>query len=413
MTTTGHETGLAPPHAGGDATAASGPEVHGRGPEAQAARAATGGRGAGTGGGLGTGPGLGLGADDHHQRSPDRVRSGVRVGRALGLGLVLVVVLAASVCVAVTLGPASITVADVLASLGARLGASASGLSPMEDGIIWNLRMPRVLTAAAVGAGLALCGAVMQATTRNPLSDPYLLGLSSGASVGAVVALLVGAKFLLPAAAFIGAMAALLATLGLAQLAGGLTPARTILAGVAVSSLAGALTSLLIFWNAQGDSYRNILSWLMGSLSGADWHDGVLGTVAVVVIGVPLIASARLLDAFAFGDDAAVSLGVRVERVRWLMLAATAVLTGILVSMSGAIGFVGLVVPHAVRLIVGPGYRAVLPVSALGGAVLLLWADTLARTAFDPRELPVGIVTAVLGAPVFALLLARRKGGAA
>ena len=337
-------------------------------------------------------------------------------GRGPGPGLVtaavLVVVLVVSLGVAVTLGAASIGVADVVASVRARLTGQDAGLSQMQEGIIWSLRMPRVLTAAAVGAGLALCGAVMQATTRNPLSDPYLLGLSSGASVGAVLALLVGAQALLPPAAFVGAMAALLATVGLAQLAGGLTPSRTILAGVAVSALGGAITSLLIFWNAQGDSYRDILSWLMGSLSGADWADTVLVAVAVVVIGVPIVASGRLLDAFAFGDDAAVALGVRVDLVRWLLLAATAVLTGVLVSVSGAIGFVGLVVPHAVRLLVGPGYRAVLPVSALGGAVLLLWADTLARTAFDPRELPVGIVTAILGAPVFALLLTRRKGGA-
>lgn len=331
-----------------------------------------------------------------------------RLARPLLLGVVLAVALIASACVAVTLGPADIRVADVLASLQARATGAASGLSPMQDGIIWNLRMPRVLAAAAVGAGLALCGAVMQATTRNALADPYLLGLSSGASVGAVVALLVGVQLLLPAAAFIGAMAALAATLGLAQLAGGLTPARTILSGVAVSSLGGALTSLLIFWNAQGDSYRDILSWLMGSLSGVAWSEAWLALVAVVVVGLPLLASARLLDAFAFGDAAAVALGVRVVQVRWLMLAGTAMLTGVLVSISGAIGFVGLVVPHAVRLLAGPGHRAILPLSALAGAVLLVWADTAARTAFDPRELPVGIVTAVLGAPVFALLLARR-----
>ena len=356
------------------------------------------GRGFGSGVDSGTGGGLGGGG-----RGP---------GPGLVTAAVLVVVLVVSLGVAVTLGAASIGVADVVASVRARLTGQDAGLSQMQEGIIWSLRMPRVLTAAAVGAGLALCGAVMQATTRNPLSDPYLLGQSSGASVGAVLALLVGAQALLPPAAFVGAMAALLATVGLAQLAGGLTPSRTILAGVAVSALGGAITSLLIFWNAQGDSYRDILSWLMGSLSGADWADTVLVAVAVVVIGVPIVASGRLLDAFAFGDDAAVALGVRVDLVRWLLLAATAVLTGVLVSVSGAIGFVGLVVPHAVRLLVGPGYRAVLPVSALGGAVLLLWADTLARTAFDPRELPVGIVTAILGAPVFALLLTRRKGGA-
>ncbi len=341
------------------------------------------------------------------------VRVGARPARGpavvVAVGTLLLASLVASIGTAVTLGPADITVADVVASVLSRAGFADSGLTPIEEGIIWNLRMPRVLSAALVGAGLALCGAVMQATTRNPLADPYLLGLSSGASVGAVVVLLIGVQALLPVAAFVGAMVALLATLGLAQLAGGLTPARTILAGVAVSSLGGALTSLLIFWHAQGDSYRDILSWLMGSLSGVGWDQTLLAAVALLVVGVPVAASARLLDAFAFGDAAASALGVRVSAVRWLMLAATAVLTGVLVSMSGAIGFVGLVLPHAARLVVGPGYRTLLPVSALGGAVLLIWADTAARTVFDPRELPVGIVTAVIGAPIFALLLAGRK----
>lgn len=327
----------------------------------------------------------------------------------VAVGGLLFVALIASIGTAVTLGPADITVADVVASVLSRGGFADADLTAIEEGIIWSLRMPRVLAAALVGAGLALCGAVMQATTRNPLADPYLLGLSSGASVGAVIVLLIGVQALLPVAAFIGAMAALLATLGLAHLAGGLTPARTILAGVAVSSLGGALTSLLIFWHAQGDSYRDILSWLMGSLSGVGWSQTAMAAVALVVVGVPIAASARLLDAFAFGDAAAAALGVRVGAVRWLMLTATAVLTGVLVSMSGAIGFIGLVLPHAARLIVGPGYRTLLPVSALGGAVLLIWADTAARTAFDPRELPVGIVTAVIGAPIFALLLAGRK----
>lgn len=344
-------------------------------------------------------------------RPPDVRRLVVRrLADPLTSGVLLVAALLVSIAIAATLGPADIRVSDVVASVLSRFGAPDPGLTPIEEGIIWNLRLPRILAAAAVGAGLALCGAVMQATTRNPLADPYLLGLSSGASVGAVIALLIGIQALLPIAAFIGAMVALLAALGLAHLAGGLTPARTILAGVAVSSLGGALTSLLIFWNAQGDSYRDILSWLMGSLSGVEWSETALGAVALVVVGVPIVASARLLDAFAFGDSAAAALGVKVGAVRWSMLAATAVLTGVLVSMSGAIGFIGLVVPHAARLLVGYGYRTLLPVSALTGAVLLIWADTAARTVFDPRELPVGIVTAIIGAPLFALLLARRTG---
>lgn len=325
------------------------------------------------------------------------------------LGVVLATLLVFSVLLAVTIGPAQISVSDVVASIGSRLGLVENDLTLIDDGIVWELRLPRVLTAAAVGAGLALGGAVMQAVTRNALADPYLLGLSSGASVGAVVALLIGAHLLLPVAAFVGAIIALASTLLLARFAGGLTPARTVLAGVAVSALGSALTSLLIFWNASGDSYRDILSWLMGSLSGSQWSSVAIALGALVIVGIPVIAGSRVLDAFAFGDSSAMALGVNVNVVRWAMLTGVALLTGALVAVSGAIGFIGLVLPHAVRLLSGPGYRALVPLSALVGALFLVWADTAARTVFDPRELPVGIVTALIGAPVFALILARRK----
>ncbi|WP_374100707.1 putative F420-0 ABC transporter permease subunit [Naasia sp. SYSU D00057] len=328
---------------------------------------------------------------------------------AVGAGTLLAALLVVSVAVAVTLGPADIRVGDVWRSIASHLGLGVSPLSALRDGIVWELRLPRVLTAAAVGAGLALSGAVMQALTRNALADPYLLGLSSGASLGAVAVVLLGLGVLLPVAAFAGAMAALLATLALARAAGALTPARTVLAGVAVSSLAGAVTSLVIFWTATGDSYREILGWLLGSLAGARWPAVAIAAGAVLVVGIPLVLVARLLDAFAFGDTSAAALGVPVEAVRWTLLGATALLTGALVSVSGSIGFVGLVLPHAIRLLTGPGHRRLLPLSALAGAVFLVWADTAARTLFDPRELPVGVVTAILGAPVFALLLVRRR----
>lgn len=320
---------------------------------------------------------------------------------------VLAVALAASVVIAVTIGPAGLTPADVWASVAAHLGIGQASLDPLRDGIVWQLRMPRVLTAAAVGAGLALCGAVMQAVTRNPLADPYLLGLSSGASVGAVVVVIVGASVLLPIAAFAGALLALVATMALAG--GRISPTRTVLAGVAVSSVFGAVTSLIIFWSATGDSYREILSWLLGSLAGAHWPAVAIAGGAFVVVGIPLIASARSLDAFAFGDTAAAALGVHVDGTRRLLLGGTALLTGALVSVSGAIGFVGLALPHAVRLLVGPGHRALLPLSALAGALFLLWADTAARTLFDPRELPVGIITALVGGPVFAVIMLRNR----
>ncbi|MFC9559362.1 putative F420-0 ABC transporter permease subunit [Agromyces sp. NPDC056965] len=331
---------------------------------------------------------------------------------AVALGAALV----ASVIAAVTIGPAGLAPADVVASVAAHLGIGEPTLSPLRDGIVWELRMPRVLTAAAVGAGLALCGAVMQALTRNPLADPYLLGLSSGASVGAVIVIVLGVGLLLPVAAFAGALAALVATLALAGAAGrgagrsgGLSPTRTVLAGLAVSSMFGAITSLVIFWSATGDSYREILNWLLGSLAGTDWVSVTIAGGALVAIGIPLIASARTLDAFAFGDAAASALGVHVGRSRVLLLGGTALLTGALVAVSGSIGFIGLILPHGVRLLVGSRHRALLPLSALAGALFLVWADTAARTLFDPRELPVGIITALVGGPVFALLLMRRR----
>lgn len=326
--------------------------------------------------------------------------------------LALAVALVASITVSVTFGAADLTVAEVWGSIGANLSGTPSPLDPLRDGIVWQLRLPRVLTAAAVGAGLALVGAVMQAVTRNQLADPYLLGLSGGASFGAATVLLLGAAVLLPVAAFAGAMVALVATLALAGAFGPLTPTRTVLAGVAVSSFATALTSFVIFWTASGDSYREILGWLLGTLATARWSEAALAGIAFLVIGIPLMLSGRTLDAFAFGDRSAASLGVPVAGVRWGLLGASALLTGAMVAVSGAIGFVGLVLPHAVRLLTGPGNRALLPLSALAGAVFLVWADTIARTAFEPRELPVGIITALVGAPVFAALLLRRRSAA-
>lgn len=337
--------------------------------------------------------------------APPRLRRS-RLGWWLGgLGLLL----ATSLVVAVTIGPADIAPADVVASLQHHLGLGGAPLGPLQEAIVWSSRAPRALTAAAVGAGLALCGTVMQGLTRNPLADPYLLGLSSGASLGAVVVLVLGVGLLLPVAAFAGAMLALVATLTLAAGAGRLTPTRTVLAGVAVGQACAAVTSFVIFWSATGDSYREILSWLLGSLAGSTWSRAAIAGVALVVAGTALLGAARTLDAFAFGDVAAGALGVPVARTRWLLYVLVALLTGALVSVSGAIGFVGLIVPHAVRLLVGARHHRVLPAAALAGAVFLLWADTAARTVFEPRELPVGILTAGLGAPVFALLLARRR----
>lgn len=326
------------------------------------------------------------------------------------LGLGLLALLLASLVLAVTFGPADIAPSEVWLTIGHHFGLLAeSPVGRLRDAIIWELRLPRVLTAAAVGAGLALCGAVMQALTRNPLADPYLLGLSSGASLGAVTFLLVGSALLMPLGAFLGAGAAMALTLLVTQLLGGATPTRAILAGISISALAAAATSFLIFWSATGDSYREILSWLMGSLSGVVWSETLLVLAALALAGLPILLSGRALDAFAFGDAAAATLGVDVPRLRWLLLGGTALLTGVLVSIGGAIGFVGLIVPHVVRLMTGSRHRLLLPLAMLLGATFMVWTDTAARSLFAPRELPVGIITALLGAPIFLAVLLRYR----
>ena len=320
------------------------------------------------------------------------------------------ILLLASVAIAVTLGPASISVSEVWQTILHHLGLAAdSSVSRLRDAIVWELRLPRVLAALGVGAGLALAGTVMQVLTRNPLADPYLLGLSSGAALGAVIFLLAGAALLMPLGAFIGSLTALALALLIARLLGGATPSRAILAGICIAALASAGTSLLIFWSATGDSYREILSWLMGSLSGTTWSDAGLVALGLVLCAPVILLSGRGLDAFAFGETAAAGLGIDVTRQRWTLLAATALLTGVMVAIGGAIGFVGLVVPHAVRLAVGSRHRVLLPMSMLVGAIFMLWSDTAARSLFDPRELPVGIVTALVGAPAFLLILLRYR----
>jgi iron complex transport system permease protein len=326
------------------------------------------------------------------------------------LCLALTALLLASLVLAVTFGPADIAPSEVWQTIGYHLGLVAeSPVGRLREAIIWELRLPRVLTAAAVGAGLALCGAVMQALTRNPLADPYLLGLSSGASLGAVAFLLLGAGLLMPLGAFLGAGAAMALTLLVTQLLGGATPTRAILAGICISALAAAATSFLIFWSATGDSYREILSWLMGSLSGVVWSEALLVLAALALAGLPILLSGRALDAFAFGDTAAATLGVDIARLRWWLLGGTALLTGVLVSIGGAIGFVGLIVPHVVRLMTGSRHRVLLPLAMLLGASFMIWTDTAARSLFAPRELPVGIITALLGAPIFLAVLLRYR----
>ena len=318
-------------------------------------------------------------------------------------------VLAVSVAVAVTIGPADITTSEVARSTLARLGYGESPLSVLREGIVWNLRMPGALQAAVCGAGLALCGAVMQSLLRNPLADPFVLGVSSGASTGAVVVIVLGwgaGAVSLSAGAFVGAVL----SFGLVVLLShtlGATMDRVVLSGVAAMQLFSALTSFIVLTSADAETTRGVLFWLLGSLAGAQWSDVVLCALVLAAVLAVCLAHTGTLDAFAFGEEAAAHLGVRVARARLLLLTATALLTAAMVSVAGAIGFVGLVLPHITRLLTGSGHARLLPVTALAGAVFLVWVDTAARTLLDPQEIPVGVVTSLIGVPAFIVVLYR------
>lgn len=330
--------------------------------------------------------------------------SGLMAGLAL---------LALSLAAAATIGPAALSAGDVAGIVTSRLGLTAPprGISRLQEAIVWDLRLPRTLLAAAVGAGLGVCGAVLQSLTRNPLTDPYLLGVSSGASTGAVLVLVAGVgsgALALSGGAFVGSSVAVVVVLGLAGRALGGGSQRIVLAGIAGTQLFSALTSFIVVWAGDAESTRSALHWLLGSLAGASWMSVALCWCALIAGVAVCLWHADALDAFAFGTDAAASLGVSTERVRITLYIVTAALTATLVAASGAIGFVGLVIPHAARLLGGSRHRMLVPATALAGAVFLTWVDTVARTAFAPRDLPVGVLTALVGVPVFAIILRRR-----
>ena len=313
----------------------------------------------------------------------------------------------------VAIGETPIAPDVVLQVLANKLWGAGHALDPIDEGIVWNYRLTRALVAAACGAGLAICGVVLQSLLRNPLADPYLLGISAGASTGAVVVAVLGlgaGAISLSAGAFTGAICAFALVILLARASGpsGVS-AQIILAGIAGSQLFNAITAFLITKSASSEQARGIMFWLLGNLSGVRWPSVWLA-VPVAVLGLAVcLWHRRALDAFTFGADSAASLGIPVRRVQLLLISCAALVTAVMVSIVGSIGFVGLVIPHAVRLLAGTGHGRLLPVSALGGALFLIAADVLSRTLIKGQVIPVGVVTALVGAPVFALILIGRR----
>ncbi|MFJ5973906.1 FecCD family ABC transporter permease [Streptomyces sp. NPDC093060] len=342
-------------------------------------------------------------------------RTQTRTLPVVPLALVLGGALLAALTAAVALGSTSIAPGEVWSVVWRRLSGEAPRPGT-DDLIVWQLRVPRALLAAFVGAGLGLVGTAVQALVRNPLADPYLLGISNGASLGAVAALVLGLGaggalgLGLSGAAFAGALATFALVWAVARRGGGFAPLRLVLAGVAVGQFLSGFTSYLVLQAGDEQQTHSVLFWLMGSLSGASWQ---LLTVPAVTVPIALLwlqARARGLNALLMGDETAAGLGIDVGRLRRELFTVTSVLTGVLVAVSGAIAFVALMVPHVCRLLVGGDHRRLLPVSALCGALLLVVVDVVCRTAMDTQELPVGVVTSLLGAPALLYLLDRRLG---
>ena len=329
---------------------------------------------------------------------------------ALG-GMFLASLLAIALVVGVSVGirDLPIPLSTTWSAVTNRLGWTSVELSRIHETVIWDYRLSRALVAAFCGAGLALSGAIMQSLLRNPLAEPYVLGISAGASSGAVAIVILGigsGAFSLSMGAFAGAFAAFLFVALLSNGTRGGAD-RTILAGVAASQLFNATTSYIVTTTGNAQQARDVMFWLLGSFGGVRWPEFVLVSIVVGLGLAACLMAARILDAFAFGDEAASALGVNVGRARITLFALTALMTATIVSMVGSIGFVGLVVPHAARYFVGPTHIRLLPACAIAGAIFMVLADIASRVLIPQQTLPVGVVTALVGVPFFSLILYR------
>ncbi len=321
------------------------------------------------------------------------------------------IILFGAILAGIVIGETPLPFSMVAAVIANNLWGAGYEVDLIDAGIIWSYRLPRTLVAAACGAGLALSGVVLQALVRNALADPYLLGVSAGASTGAVAVTILGlggGMIGISGGAFVGAVLAFGMVAALARAAGG-GSAQLVLAGVAGSQLFNALTSFLIAKSANAEQARGIMFWLLGNLSGVRWPDVWLAFPATGLGLLICLSFVRSMDAFSFGANAAASLGVSVRRVQLVLIGMATLMTATMVSLVGSIGFVGLVVPHSMRFVVGPRHARLIPASALAGSVFLIAADIVSRILIPGQVIPIGVVTALVGAPGFALILIHNR----
>ena len=339
-------------------------------------------------------------------------KSSVTARLVASTSLLTILVVAASL-VSMTMGPVNIPISHVAAIVVAPTGLEIAPYTRTEELVVEQLRLPRIIVGILVGMALGVAGATMQGLFRNPMADPGIIGVSAGGAVGAVLSIALGLSSMfflaLPLFAFAGAMGAAFLVYGIALVGGRFSMPTLLLAGVAVSAFLGAVISSVLVLVPSNEALREILFWLAGGLDSRSWEHVRL-SAPLILGGLALImVLGRDLNLLMLGDDDARSMGIRVGVIRPVLIAAASLVTGVAVAVSGTIAFVGLVVPHMLRLVVGPDHRVLIPASAIGGALFLVVADTLARTVIQPAEFRVGIITAFVGAPFFIFLLIRNK----
>ncbi|MBQ1466222.1 MAG: iron ABC transporter permease [Eubacteriaceae bacterium] len=348
---------------------------------------------------------------------------------------VFALLLILSVLLAVTIGAVKISLSDVYRiviynSTHFRIGDFETGIvvgdadfvsrGTMYE-IIWNVRMPRVVMGAVVGVLLAMCGVVMQATVQNPLADPYILGISSGASLGATFSIMIGAAAVFKGAlatmgtafwAFLGALGAMALVMTLANVGGGrITSAKLVLAGSVVGSLCGAFTNMMVYIGQDAENMKTVTYWLLGSMTSAKWEKLWLPGLCMVLGLLFFITQLRNLNTLLLGDEAAITLGVDLGKWRRIYMVITSLLSAVAVCTCGIVGFVGLMIPHIVRGFVGSDHRFLLPIASFTGGIFLIWADVLARIVMKNSEIPIGVITSAVGAPIFVYMMIKKSYG--
>lgn len=336
----------------------------------------------------------------------------------IGISVILLIILLLSIGFAVTMGSVDISIKEVYKVILYKLfniGDSSIGIGAVAD-VVWLIRMPRIVLAIAVGAGLSVVGIIMQAIVKNPLADPYILGVSSGASLGATLAVVLGIGSVfgsnsLGIMGFIGAFGVSILVLMISNIGGRSNSIKLLLSGMALSSVCSSFSSFLVYISDDSQKLKTITFWLMGSLAGAKWNE-IAFILPIIILGIIFFTTQyRILNLMLLGDEVSITLGTDLHKFRIIYLLITSLMIGLLVYVSGMIGFIGLIIPHIVRIIFGTDHKKIIPIAALLGAIILIWADVISRILIKGTEIPIGIVISIIGAPLFVWLMIKKNYG--